>query len=170
MLIQVTPGNRKISGIDEQRAHEGAGVLHRAFSVFVSDGEGCVLVQQRSARKRLWPGYWSNSFCSHPRWGEGTRQAALRRAPQELGFSLASLNHLYDFEYSARYLDVGSEHELCTVYLARVPQRPEVAAVPDEVSDWRWMSIHEIDQSLANESRVFTPWFLLEWPFVRGAI
>lgn len=170
MLIQVTAGNEAIAAVAKDVAHDGDGVLHRAFSAFVADADGRVLLQRRSALKRLWPGFWSNSFCSHPRWGESTRDAALRRAPEELGFRLHAIEHLYDFTYFARYLDVGAEHEVCSVYLARVMERPTVQLVPGEVSDWRWCSLDEIDQQIPSGADAFTPWFLLEWPAVRSAM
>lgn len=169
MLIHVTADNEAISAVGKEHAHDGDGLLHRAFSVFVVGG-GRILLQRRSMLKRLWPGFWSNSFCSHPRWGEGTRTAVLRRAPEELGITLGEVEHLYDFTYFARYLDVGSEHEVCSVYVARLEQQPAVLPVPGEVSDWRWCSVGEIDESIRSGTDAFTPWFLLEWPVVRAAI
>ena len=75
--------------------HEGDGVLHRAFSVFVFNSRGDSL-QQRSKLKMLWPGYWSNACCSHPRVGEDSKEAAHRRLKQELGLSM-ELSFLYKF-------------------------------------------------------------------------
>ena len=69
-LILVDEEDRVIGHEEKERCHDGAGKLHRAFSVFLFDGRGRMLIQRRSAAKRLWPLFWSNSCCSHPRQGE----------------------------------------------------------------------------------------------------
>jgi isopentenyl-diphosphate delta-isomerase len=77
-------------------AHRGAGKLHLAFSIFLFDGPDWVLLQRRSERKPLWPGFWANSCCSHPRRGETCDSAVMRRLSEELGVR-TPLRRLYDF-------------------------------------------------------------------------
>lgn len=164
-LILVDSRNRVIGHADVQRCHDGDGLLHRAFSVFLFDTRGRVLLQRRSRAKRLWPGYWSNSCCSHPRRGESVTAAASRRLREELGVR-AAVKLLYRFEYQAKFGRRGSEHELCSVLIAT--SDAPVQANPDEVEEWRFAAPGEVDRSLAANAGEFTPWMKLEWPRLRG--
>src|SRR5699024_8504238 len=138
---------------------------HRAFSVFLFNDAGEVLLQQRSPQKQLWPGYWSNSCCSHPRRGESMDAAASRRVREELAIA-APLTFLYRFEYRARFGNVGSEHELCGVYVAR--SNDPIAVNPNEVSAWTFMAPERLDAELAERPDSYTPWLKLEWPRIRA--
>lgn len=169
MLICVDADDNALVPMAKTLCHDGDGTLHRAFSLFVQSRCGRVCVQQRSPKKPLWPGFWANSCCSHPRWGESLGKAVVRRATEELGLTIPTPSHLFSFEYQARYLDVGSEHELCHVYLAKVdaavckPNPAEVAAV-------RWLTVGEIDLELSASLIPWTPWLRLEWPRVRDSL
>jgi isopentenyl-diphosphate Delta-isomerase len=159
-LILVDSTDRIVGELDKGACHDGDGVLHRAFSLFIFDPEGRLLIQQRAAGKRLWPGYWSNSCCSHPRAGETMAEAVGRRLRQELGLA-SRLHYVYKFEYAARYLDVGTEHELCWVYVGRSGAQPVINST--EVDDWRWIAPADLDAELASHDARFTPWLKLEW-------
>lgn len=163
-LILVDSQDREIGYRDKAACHDGEGILHRAFSLFVFNPQGQVLLQQRSAGKRLWPGYWANSCCSHPRRGESMEEATQRRLHQELGMH-ASLEYLYKFEYHATYGDLGSEHELCWVYVGTSAE--PVQANPNEVDDWRFVEPAALDRELAEHPERFTPWLLMEWRRLR---
>jgi hydroxymethylglutaryl-CoA reductase len=164
-LILVDSDDQPTGFLSKLRAHDGDGVLHRAFSLFVFNRHGEVLLQRRAADKRLWGGYWSNSCCSHPRRGEEIGEAAGRRLEQELGIS-AELRFVYKFQYQARFGDLGSEHELCSVYVGRT----EDAVTPNrtEVDDWKYVAPEQLDRLLESEPDQFTPWFKLEWRRLRG--
>ncbi|MFU8815807.1 MAG: isopentenyl-diphosphate delta-isomerase, partial [Pseudomonadales bacterium] len=110
-LILVDSDDRELGWMDKSAAHDGDGILHRAFSLFIFNAAGELLIQQRAPGKRLWPSFWSNSCCSHPRAGEELSEAVGRRLQQELGMQ-AELHFVYKFEYLAHYRDLGSEHEL----------------------------------------------------------
>ena len=86
-LILVDSADRDVGRLSKARCHEGNGILHRAFSLLIFDGNGDLLIQQRAPGKRLWPLYWSNSCCSHPRSGETMEEATQRRLHEELGIS-----------------------------------------------------------------------------------
>ena len=163
-LILVDAQDRPLGHLDKRRCHDGAGRLHRAFSVFLFNPDGELLLQQRAAGKRLWPLYWSNTCCSHPRRGESTPTAAGRRL-QELGLS-APLRFAFKFQYQARFRDLGSEHELCWVFLGRCDGEP--APHPEEVADWRWVSPSALDRELAAEEGSYTPWLRMEWQRLRS--
>ncbi len=164
-LIRVDSADRTLGFERKDRCHEGAGRLHRAFSVFLVDAAGRVLLQQRSAGKLLWPGFWSNSCCSHPRRGETVAEAARRRVHEELGLH-AALEPLFAFEYRASYLTVGSEYELCHVLVGRAAGEP--APHPDEVADWRFVPAGTLDRELHDQPERYTPWLRLEWQRLRA--
>jgi len=163
-LILVDAADREIGHLDKASAHDGAGVLHRAFSLFVFNPAGEVLMQQRAADKRLWPLYWSNSCCSHPRRGESLELAIHRRLVEELGFDCA-LRHLFTFTYQASFGAAGSEHELCHVYAGSTAAVPGVNA--SEIAAIRWLAPAALDAEIAAAPERFTPWFKLEWQCLR---
>ncbi len=148
-------------------AHMGAGKLHRAFSIFLFTEDDQVLLQQRSGKKPLWPLYWSNSCCSHPRRGETYEQAVHRRLREELAVD-AELEYLYRFEYRAEFGDIGAEHELCSVFVGKVPAPVRVDVNPSEIAAWRWVAGDAVDRMIQTQPNQVTPWFVMEWQRLRG--
>ena len=162
LLILVDEYDR-VTGYDEKlNTHLGRGKLHRAFSIFLFSPCGSLLLQQRSAQKPLWPLYWSNSVCSHPRKGEDIAAAAKRRLREELAVD-AELEYLYQFRYRAEFESVGTEHELCNVYAACVPIDYPVAANDNEVAALEWVGLDQLQRRIERQAELFTPWMLLEW-------
>lgn len=158
-------GDDQVIGYDTKAAcHDGDGKLHRAFSVFLFNPRGELLLQQRAAGKRLWPGIWANSCCSHPRKGEETLDAAHRRVREELNAE-SSVRFLFKFEYHARWQDLGSEHELCHVFAG--PWQGEVQVNPTEIAATRWISPDDLDRELRERPAPYSPWLQLEWPRIR---
>ena len=168
-LILVDESDREVGHLGKVDCHAGGGVLHRAFSLFIFNVRGELLLQQRSSHKRLWPNYWSNSCCSHPRLGESMTAAIHRRLMEELSLS-CTLEFLFKFQYQAQYDEVAAEHELCSVFYGRSdtpahPNRAEIAAV-------RWVPLldlqGEIDgAAIDGAAPGYTPWFKLEWERIR---
>jgi len=164
-LILVDAADREVGSLDKARCHAGRGVLHRAFSLLIFNGDGELLLQQRAASKRLWPRYWSNSCCSHPRRSESMEAAIHRRLREELGLSCRLL-FLFKFEYQAQFDIAGAEHELCSVFIGR--SNGPVRVDPQEVLDWRWVAPEALTAELAGpQADHFTPWFHLEWQRIR---
>ncbi len=159
-LILVDHEDRELGHMAKRECHDGGGVLHRAFSLFVFNSAGFLLLQQRAASKRLWPRYWANTCCSHPRRGEGMEQATHRRLRQEMGMA-AELHFLFKFEYRATFGELGSEHELCSVFAGQSDQPPNPN--PTEIAAWRWVSPAELDQEIERHPERFTPWLKMEW-------
>ena len=159
-LILVDSSDCEVGHASKADAHNGDGTLHRAFSLFIFDDRGQLLLQQRAKNKRLWGGFWSNSCCSHPRRGEVIDEAVHRRLEQELGMR-AELSYVYKFEYQAQFGDLGAEHELCHVYLGRA--KSEVRANSSEIEDWRFVARQRVASMIADDPDAFTPWFKLEW-------
>jgi isopentenyl-diphosphate delta-isomerase len=161
LLILVDEADREIGLLGKEPCHDGEGVLHRAFSVLIYNGRGELLLQQRAAGKRLWPLYWSNSCCSHPRVGESLEAASKRRLYEELGLS-CPLTFLFKFQYQAQFAAIGAERELCSVFIGRCTG--EIRVDSNEISSWRWIGPEALraEMSAAGAQR-FTPWFRLEW-------
>jgi isopentenyl-diphosphate delta-isomerase len=159
-LILVDADDRDAGFLSKAQCHDGAGIMHRAFSVFLFNVAGELLVQKRSDSKRLWPGYWSNTCCSHPRRGETLRIATSRRLHDELNVE-STLEFVYKFSYQARFDASGAENELCHVFLGRVdddvrPNELEIAAI-------RYVSPAVLQQEFVDAADTFTPWFKMEW-------
>ena len=165
-LILVNENDQEVGFSLKADCHDHDGILHRAFSIFVFNSQGEVLLQQRAASKRLWPMFWSNSCCSHPRRGESMSEALQRRLQQELRIS-CDAEYLFKFQYHARYADLGSERELCSVY-AGLSDDP-VRANDTEVNDCRFLAPDQLDRELVEHPEQFTPWFKLEWPRVKDS-
>jgi isopentenyl-diphosphate Delta-isomerase len=160
-LILVDAADRVVGRLSKSRCHEGTGVLHRAFSLLIFNAAGELLIQQRSPGKRLWPLYWSNSCCSHPRSGEDMETATRRRLQEELGIA-CPLQFLFKFQYQAQFDATGSEHELCSVFIGTCSE--PIVVDPNEISAWRWVDPYELQSQLTSPTRVkFTPWFTMEW-------
>ena len=160
-LILADEEDREIGSQSKLACHEGDGVLHRAFSVFLFTKDGEVLLQRRSPAKRLWPGFWSNACCSHPRMGEVMSEAVQRRMHQELGVA-AQVQCVYKFIYQASFSDVGSEHELCSVWVGDVDMA-SLQPNTNEISEVRLLSAAELTYVLAAKPDEFTPWLRMEW-------
>ena len=120
-LILVDEADRSLGHLSKALCHKGRGVLHRAFSLLIFNDRGELLLQQRAANKRLWPLYWSNSCCSHPRRAESMEAATRRRLLEELGLS-CDLQFLFKFRYQAQFDATGAENELCSVFIGRCDQ------------------------------------------------
>lgn len=162
-LLILVDEEDNVTGYDRKlNVHQGSGMLHRAFSIFLFSPCHRVLLQQRSEQKPLWPLYWSNSVCSHPRKGEDCETAAVRRLREELGVT-TGLEMLFRFRYSAEFGSKGAEHELCKVFAGCVDIDYPIVANRNEVSDWEWLTIDELESRIASRPQQFTPWLLLEW-------
>jgi isopentenyl-diphosphate Delta-isomerase len=160
-LILVDESDREIGHLSKALCHEGRGILHRAFSLLIFNGKGELLLQQRAPSKRLWPLYWSNSCCSHPRRAETMEAAIRRRLNEELGIS-CPLQFLFKFQYQAQFDATGAEHELCSVFIAHCTDPVRINR--HEILGWRWVDPEALEAEMsAGGSEKFTPWFMLEW-------
>lgn len=154
-VVLVTEKDEPIGLMEKQEAHI-AGVLHRAFSVFIFNDKGELLIQQRALGKYHTPGKWTNTCCSHPRDGETYKDAAVRRLQEEMGFS-CDIEYLFNFIYKA---DVGqglTEHELDHVFKGEFNDEPNIN--PDEVASYKWINFDELQQDVVNNPDEYTPWF-----------
>jgi len=160
LLILVDSDDAVVGYDDKNTCHNGDGILHRAFSIFIFNSKNELLIHQRSGQKRLWNLFWTNSCCSHPRKGESYEIATKRRVKEELGLTV-DLTYLYKFQYQSKFGENGSENELCSVYIGKSNELPQVN--PNEISDWRYISIDELNKELIKSPESYTPWFKMEW-------
>lgn len=146
--------------MEKLEAHEKA-VLHRAFSVFIFNRHGEMMLQQRADTKYHSGGLWTNACCSHPRPGELTEKAATRRLQEELGFS-TSLQKVFDFTYSAPFDNGLTEYEFDHVFVGYYDGtfHPDAA----EVKDVSFKAMPDIERSLKNDPSHYTAWFHLAFP------
>ena len=154
-LILVDERNRA-TGIAGKTAIHRAGLLHRAFSIFIVDDRGRIVVQQRSAKKYHSGGLWANSCCGHPRPGERTVFAARRRLDEELGL-VSALSFGFFARYQAELGNGMHENEFVYVYFGRMRSQPKPD--PDEIADIAYLSVEDISGRIAREPNAFTFWF-----------
>lgn len=159
-LICVDSEDNILGYKSKNECHNGQGILHRAFSLFIFNSRNELLMQKRAADKRLWPLIWSNSCCSHPREGESYEIATHRRLAEELGLK-ADLYSLYKFQYKAQWKDEGSENELCSVYIGKTNDQPVIN--PTEIANWHWISREDLKSDVSTYPDTYSPWFKMEW-------
>lgn len=164
-VILVDEDDAEVGAEEKMRAHR-AGLLHRAFSVFVFNARGEMLLQRRASGKYHSGGLWTNTCCSHPRPGEPTAGAARRRLREEMGLDCA-LEEAFAFVYRAELGPDLWEHEYDHVFVGRCEAEPRPD--PEEVEGWRWATVEEVRREMAEEPEAFTVWFriaferLVEW-------
>lgn len=163
-LILVNGRDEAMGTATRAECHSGEGRLHRAFSVYLFDDLGRLMIHRRHDSKPLWPGFWSNSCCSHPRHGEDVLEAAKRRTQEELGLEV-ELVPIHRYAYHAKFGDVGAEFELVHVFVGRCDP-DEIDPDPSEIADLRLFDEAALDDAI-DEASIFTPWFRMAWPVVR---
>jgi len=154
-VILVTKDDQPIGLMPKMEAHEKA-VLHRAFSVFVLNAKGEIMLQQRAADKYHSPLLWTNTCCSHQRDGETNIEAGKRRLREEMGF-VVELKELFSFIYKAPFDNGLTEHELDHVMIGSFEGEPVINT--EEVADWKWMFPKDIKDDIAKAPDSYTAWF-----------
>lgn len=156
-VILVDHTGREIGTQEKLQAHR-EGKLHRAFSIFVFNTVGELLLQRRAWTKYHSGGLWTNTCCSHPRPGENYYQAARRRLNEEMGFD-CELTGLFSFIYHVKLNDDLFEHELDRVFVGCYDGQPSPNS--DEVDDWKWMNLAMLKQDIQENPQSYTYWFKL---------
>ena len=154
-VILVDTNDVPIGTMSKMEAHEKA-ILHRAFSVFILNKEGQLMLQQRALSKYHSPGLWTNTCCSHQRLGENNLEAGTRRLQEEMGFK-TSLEELFSFVYKAPFDNGLTEHEFDHVILGYYDSEPIINH--EEVANWKWMNLEEIITEIKTNPDNYTAWF-----------
>ena len=156
-VILVDEQDNPIGLMPKLEAHQKA-VLHRAFSVFILNDKGELMLQQRAKHKYHSPGLWTNTCCSHQREGESNVQAGKRRLQEEMGFT-TDLREVTSFIYKAPFDNGLTEHEFDHVLLGYYEDDPVIN--PDEVASWKWMLLEEVKNDIDNHPDFYTVWFVI---------
>ncbi|EHQ29118.1 Isopentenyl-diphosphate Delta-isomerase [Mucilaginibacter paludis DSM 18603] len=153
----VNANNKVVGTMDKLAAHR-SGMLHRAFSVFIFNNAGELLLQQRAFEKYHSGGLWTNTCCSHPRLGEVTVDAAHRRLKEEMGM-WCELTELFQFTYRHEFENSLIEHEYDHVFMGVSNQLPEPD--PSEVAGFKYVDTELLALKLVEKPEDYTPWFKL---------
>ena len=159
-VILVNEHDEQTGTMEKMEAHQKA-FLHRAFSIFVFNAKGEMLLHKRADKKYHSAGLWTNACCSHPRPGQDTLDAAKIRLQEEMGFS-ANLKKAFDFIYKAPFDNGLTEYEFDHVFTG--VYGGEIAPNPDEVSDYCFKTIQEISSSIKSHPQKYTEWFKIAFP------
>jgi isopentenyl-diphosphate delta-isomerase len=163
-ILVLVDGNDGIVGYEKkERCHLVPTKLHRAFSIFIFNSKGEMLIHRRGPLKKTWPGYWTNACCSHPRKGETLETATMRRLREELGFE-TPLTHLFSFRYEADYDGQYGENEIDHVFLGIYDGK--INQDRDEIEDWRFIDIKGLMEDINVNPETYTPWFKEAMPDV----
>jgi isopentenyl-diphosphate delta-isomerase len=154
-VILVDVLDNQLGLLPKMEAHEKA-VLHRAFSVFIFNDKGELMLQQRAAHKYHSPLLWTNTCCSHQRDGESNIEAGKRRLIEEMGFK-TNLKEVFSFVYKAPFDNGLTEHELDHVMIGTFNGSPTIN--PDEVASYKWMTLEAVKKDIELQPNIYTAWF-----------
>jgi isopentenyl-diphosphate Delta-isomerase len=163
-VILVNENDEQVGTIEKIEAHRKA-LLHRAFSVFIFNARGEMLLQQRAKNKYHSAGLWTNACCSHPNPFESTENAAARRLQEELGFT-TELKKIFDFTYKSVFENGLTEFEFDHVFVGEYNDK--INPNMDEVNECCFMKPDEIESKLLSHPQKFTPWFHIAYPMVKN--
>ncbi len=165
LVVLLDEQRRRVATMPKSQVHGAHTPLHLAFSVYVFDAAGRLLVTRRALSKLTWPGTWTNSCCGHVQPHEGPETAARRRLAEELSLVPVSLDlALPDFAYRAVSPEGVVENEVCPVFLARVETDP--VANPDEVAEWAWTGWPAFRALATDAPWAISPWSALQAPLL----
>jgi isopentenyl-diphosphate delta-isomerase len=154
-VILVDKKDNQIGVLEKLEAHK-TGRLHRAFSIFIFNSKGQLLLQRRAKKKYHCGGLWTNTCCSHPRPGETIKGAAHRRLKEEMGFD-CNLKEIHKFVYKTKFKNGLTENEYDHVLIGKFDDEPVVDR--EEAEDWEWTEPNSILEDIENNPEKYTFWF-----------
>lgn len=155
LVVLVNKKDEQLGLMPKMEAHEKA-LLHRAFSVFIFNKKGELMLQQRAAHKYHSPLLWTNTCCSHQRDGESNLDAGVRRLQEEMGFT-TDLKEVFSFVYKAPFDNGLTEHELDHVMVGYFNDKPKINK--EEVEAYKWMSLEDVKKDIDEHPSIYTEWF-----------
>jgi isopentenyl-diphosphate delta-isomerase type 1 len=169
-VVLVDERGNPIGEQSKSAVHSTSTPLHLAFSLYLFDADGRLLMTRRALSKVTWPGVWTNSCCGHPMPGESMTDAVTRRLRQETGLQVTDLREvLPDFAYRVQDVSGIWENEICPVYVGSVVpigtvgvDGPALSPNPAEVMDWTWVDPTDLARSMATTPFAFSPWAVLQ--------
>ena len=164
-VILVDDMDKPLGYEEKMSAHSNGGKLHRAFSIFIFNSKGEVLLQLRAKAKHHFRSLWTNPCCSHPRKDETLEQAAHRKLKQEFGFD-TDLREVFSFTYKATDPESNlTEHEFDHVFIGKFDGKPKPN--PEEIDDWKWTTPSYIAKDMVANPAQYTPWFRIAFDRLR---
>jgi len=161
LVVLCTEDGEQIGTAPKVSVHTADTPLHLAFSAWLFDGEGNVLLTRRALSKLTWPGVWTNSFCGHPGPGETFEEAVVRRSREELGAAVKDIESvLPDFRYRAVDASGIVENEVCPVFFAALDG--DLNPRPEEVCEYQWVSMDDLREAVSRCPFIFSPWLVEE--------
>lgn len=154
-VILVDEHDNELGTMEKIEAHEKA-KLHRAFSVFIYNDKNELMLQQRALTKYHTPGLWTNTCCSHQMLNESNIEAGKRRLHEEMGFS-TDLKETISFIYKAPFENGLTEHEYDYILVGNYNKEPNIN--PEEVNDWKWISLEDLESDIQKYPEKYTEWF-----------
>ena len=152
-------------GLMEKQAAHVTPHLHRAFSIFIFNSKGELLLQQRAFSKYHSPGLWTNTCCSHPRAGETLEEATSRRLMEEMGMA-CPMHEVYTFIYKAPVGEGLTEHEFDHVFIGQSDDIPCINT--DEVESWKYMNLNDLEKDIELHPEHYTEWFKITFEEMTG--
>jgi isopentenyl-diphosphate Delta-isomerase len=159
-LILVDQNDRQWGKLEKLLVHQ-LGLLHRAFSVFIFNTKGELLLQQRAHSKYHSPNLWTNTCCSHPRYGEELADAIERRLEEEMGMKCAT-EFAFSFVYKVKFDNDLTEHEFDHVYVGITDQVPKPEKT--EVQNWKYMGLQKLEEEVRVHPEQYTEWLKICLP------
>jgi isopentenyl-diphosphate delta-isomerase len=163
-LILVNEQDEAIGVAEKMEAHQ-KGLFHRAFSVFIFNAKGEMLLQQRAIKKYHSGGLWTNACCSHPYVNQQIQEAAEKRLQEEMGFT-TSLQKAFTFTYKASFENGLTEHEYDHVFIGKYSGT--ILPSAEEVEDYCYKTINEIEEEIITFPTKYTEWFKIAFPLVKS--
>lgn len=155
-IVLVDKDNKVLGTAPKLAAHSANTPLHRAFSLFLFNSRGELLLQQRSGKKKTWPLIWSNSCCGHPMLNESNAEAVKRRVEFELGIRLDDVEEILpNFSYKAEMNGIV-ENEICPVFVGFTDKKPAINK--DEVENIRWVKWQDFLREINDHPGKYSIW------------
>ncbi len=160
LIVLLDEQHRPIGSAPKLASHTLHTPLHLAFSCYIFNRDGKLLITRRAASKKVWPDVWTNTVCGHPAPGESLQHAIVRRAAFELGIDdLTEITTILpEYRYRTPPCNGIIENEFCPVFFAKSERDP--ACNPDEVSDYRWISPSDLRAEISQHPDMFSYWLM----------
>lgn len=162
-VILVDENGKEVGTEDKLKAHKDGGKLHSAFSIFVFNSDGKLMLQKRAKKKYHFGGLWTNTCCSHPIPDKSLLESAHIRLKEEMGFD-TDLEKIFDFIYKATWENGLTEHEFDNVIIGHYDEKPNPN--PKEVDDWKWIDPKTLKKDIKQNPEKYSPWFKKSLPKV----
>jgi len=166
-VVLVDKKDRVIGIAPKATVHTKDTPLHRAFSLYIFNQQGEVLVQQRKKEKITWGGFWSNSCCGHPAPGESRKEAAKRRSFQELGIAVEDIEKMADYRHRFEHDNVV-ENEICPIFVG-IARDSHITPSPGEIEKFQWVSWSGFLQDIKEKKAEYSPWSKEQVPILSAS-